>query len=53
MVEKILDLMKFLFTTIPGCIILFSIMFLSWALTGSFNPFYILWFIYKKVFVWK
>jgi len=53
MIESIKDILKFLFLTIPGWIICFAFMLLSWFLTGEFNPLYILWFIYKKIFVWK
>jgi len=53
MIETIKDILKFFFMTIPGWIILGALMLFSWFLTGELNPLYILWFIYKKIFVWK
>jgi len=57
MIEKIIqtaiDLLKFLFTTSPGWVIIFSSMLLSWFITGYFNPYYLLKVFYYKLFIWK
>jgi len=53
MIEKTIDILKFLFTTTAGWIMMGAFCFLSLAITGSLNPYYLIKFFYLKIFVWK
>jgi len=50
MIEKIIDLIKFLLTTTTGWIVMGACFFLSLAITGSLNPFAIFMLIFRSIF---